>query len=896
MAEITSIPSYFQLHSQPLADPDAMIHAGPARFTLLTSRLIRMEYAPTESSQQPVFEDHASQAFWQRRQPVPPHTVRQAGGWVEITTDYLHLRYQEGRPFSPQTLSIELNGLETTWHYGDANRGNLGGTARTLDKADGPVPLEPGLVSRQGWVLVDDSLGLVFGPDGWLTPRQTPPGSLDLYFFGYGADYQACLADFCRVSGPVPVLPRWALGNWWSRYWEYSQQELHDLMLAFQAHQTPLSVCIIDMDWHMPGWTGYTWNRNLFPDPPALLNFMHSLGLKVGLNLHPATGVGAHEEAYAKMAAAVGIDPATKQRIAFDLDNPVFMNAYFDILHHPQEAQGIDFWWMDWQQGNPTKTPGLNLLWWINHLHFYDIGREERIRPFIFSRWGGLGNHRYPIGFSGDTVVSWQSLAFQPYFTATAANVNYGWWSHDIGGHMAGIEDVELYTRWVQFGVFSPIFRLHSTKNPFHERRPWGWDAETFEIVRHFMQLRHALIPYLYSMSWRNHHQGIPLVRPMYHLYPQTNEAYACPNQYSFGSELVVAPFVWPRDPDTRLSRAVAWLPQDGWYGFFDGRYYSSGWQPIYGSLGDIPVFAKPGAIVPLGPLQGWDGIGNPNELTVIVFPGADNQFDLYEDDGVSGAYLKGAFQTTSFSSKWHENELLFRIDPPQDDPGFAPPGRSFRLVLRGLLPPERIEIYQDGGWQPLDGAYDAGTHSLSLPPLGPNGKESLQVRLRSDVLGLAYRETGLSDQDFFHLLKSFRLGTEAKRSIYTNRQEIQADPGQLEAYLPALTHSQLRLLLELLTGAGVEHITSTGEELLVVWNNRADPTIALRVVSEILPMFDPQRRFPHESGIAPRFRAFHPQADFRQPTLVELMYGNLLKEEFRFSMDRLFPRTKEDL
>ena len=143
-------------------------------------------------------------------------------------------------------------------------------------------------------------------------------------------------------------------------------------------------------------------------------------------------------------------------------------------------------------KGNPNTLPGLNLLWWINHLHFYDLGRENIKRPFVFSRWGGLGNHRYPIGFSGDTVVTWESLAFQPYFTATAANVGYGWWSHDIGGHMEGIEDAELFARWVQFGVFSPIFRLHSTKNPYMKRRPWKYDAEIYQVSREAMQLRHA--------------------------------------------------------------------------------------------------------------------------------------------------------------------------------------------------------------------------------------------------------------------------------------------------------------------------------------------------------------------------------------------------------------------
>jgi alpha-glucosidase (family GH31 glycosyl hydrolase) len=248
------------------------------------------------------------------------------------------------------------------------------------------------------------------------------------------------------------------LGNSWSRYWEYSQTELAQLMEEFGSRDLPLSVYMVDMDWHITltgnasrGWTGYTWNPDLFPDPEVFFEQLHALGLKVSLNLHPAEGVYPHEAQYPAMAQRLGIGQARGKAVPFDIADPQFVAAYFEILHHPLEAQGVDFWWIDWQQGERSSLPGLDPLWWLNHLHFYDLGRDGQRRPFILSRWGGLGNHRYPVGFSGDAAVSWNSLAFQPYFTATAANVGYGWWSHDIGGHHRGIEDPELYVRWLQF-------------------------------------------------------------------------------------------------------------------------------------------------------------------------------------------------------------------------------------------------------------------------------------------------------------------------------------------------------------------------------------------------------------------------------------------------------------
>jgi alpha-glucosidase (family GH31 glycosyl hydrolase) len=205
-------------------------------------------------------------------------------------------------------------------------------------------------------------------------------------------------------------------------------------------------------------------------------------------------------------------------------------------LHYPKEEQGIDFWWMDWQQGERSKVQGLDPLYWLNHLHFYDQAKKGKKRPFIFSRWGGLGNHRYPIGFSGDTVITWDSLCFQPYFTATASNVAYGWWSHDIGGHFMGMEDGELFTRWTQYGIFSPILRMHATRDPYIDHCPWAYDQNTLHASRTALRLRHAFVPYIYSMSWRNEVQGIPLVQPMYYEHPELDDAYTARSSTSLAA------------------------------------------------------------------------------------------------------------------------------------------------------------------------------------------------------------------------------------------------------------------------------------------------------------------------------------------------------------------------
>ena len=297
------------------------------------------------------------------------------------------------------------------------------------------------------------------------------------------------------------------------------------------------------------------------------------MGLKTALNLHPAEGIHPHEAQYKEFAEFMGVDPDSKQPIAFDIANPRFAEGYFNILHHPMEDQGVDFWWIDWQQGGVSSLPGLDPLTWLNHLHFYDLGRGGEKRPFIFSRWGGLGGHRYPIGFSGDTVIGWDALDFQPGFTAVAANVGYGYWSHDIGGHMGGVEEDELYARWMQYGAFSPIFRMHCTSNPFHERRPWGRGPAAEKAATHALRLRHALIPYIYSMSWRNYATGKTMITPLYYTHPNEDTfSMSAHGAYWYGTEMIAALFTRPAIKETGLSKNTIYLPEGKWFNFFTGE------------------------------------------------------------------------------------------------------------------------------------------------------------------------------------------------------------------------------------------------------------------------------------------------------------------------------------
>lgn len=741
------------------ADPSAVVLHGHARFTVLTSRLIRMEWSETGS-----FVDQATSVVVNRAFPVPEFHVTRDGDTLTVRTDHLELRHGGG-PFLADTLSVRVFGAPdshySTWYFGSEPpseppwRGNLGGTARTLDGVDGACPLEPGILALHGFAVLDDSGSPVLNGDGWVAAR--PEVGHDLYLFAHGRDFSGALHDYFELAGSTPLVPRYVLGNWWSRYWAYSQDEYLALFDGFAEQRLPFSVAVLDMDWHLvdidpelgTGWTGYTWNPDLFPDPRGLLSDLHGRGLAVTLNVHPADGVRRHEDAYEETARAMGLDPASGEAIPFDVTSREFVDAYLTYAHHPLERQGVDFWWLDWQSGGVTHIRGLDPLWMLNHVHFTDSGRMGR-RPLTFSRYAGPGSHRYPIGFSGDTVTTWASLDFQPYFTSTAANIGYFWWSHDIGGHMWGVNDPELTTRWVQFGAFSPVNRLHSSSSPFTSKEPGLLEPESRAIVGDFLRLRHVLLPYLYTAAWTAHLDGVGLVRPLYHDHPRHPSAYEHPNSYMLGPDLLVAPITAPRDPETRIATSVAWLPDGTWVDIFTGQPYRGGRTvTFHRSLRDMPVVARAGAVLPLQADALADTRDNPERLVLRVIPGTGRS-RLIEDDAAAEP-APWITTVTQVAAPADADAVDLRIDVTT---GAEAPGRLLRtldLDLAGIDAVEAAVMRMGGREHPLsvvDADDDAGAlmgHALRLRAEGVDLHQDLVVeirgarRRRADFLAAAF-------------------------------------------------------------------------------------------------------------------------------------------------------------
>jgi alpha-glucosidase (family GH31 glycosyl hydrolase) len=473
-------------------------------------------------------------------------------------------------------------------------------------------------------------------------------------------------------------------------------------MEQFKENEIPLSVAVLDMDWHLvddpriketgvTGWTGYTWNKKLFPNPKAFMAALHDKGLHVALNDHPADGVQSFEEPYEEMALALKHDTSMRDPIAFDVTDRAFLDAFFDVLHRKFENDGLDLWWVDWQQGTHSRIPGIDPLWVLNHYHFLDSALDNK-RPLTFSRYAGPGSHRTPIGFSGDSCMTWDSLNFQPEFTATASNIGYGWWSHDIGGHFHGERSEEMLIRWVQLGTFSPILRLHSSNNIFSAKEPWNLSEPYQKIMTKYLQIRHRLIPYLYTMNVRAAIEGIPLIRPMYWDYPDKEAAYGVPNQYMFGSELLVAPITTPSNPSSRRSEVLMWLPAGRYVDLANGIVYTGDRRfQIARSIRKFPVFAREGAIIPTdGSAALVNGCENPSVIELIVVVGSDGKFELLEDDGKGQSVDQIKFRRTPISFHQETGELIISATTGDDE---ASHNREWNILFVGYKRNERIQV-----------------------------------------------------------------------------------------------------------------------------------------------------------------------------------------------------------
>ena len=734
---------------------------GQVRFTVITDGVIRLEWEPEGR-----FTDLASFVASERDYPEVDYKVKTSGKKVRIQTQKMTLEYKTGSgKFNAGNLVIKANDGFFTWKPGMKQKHNLKGTFRTLDGLDGDVQtqnwvsdmkkgeirqFEDGILSKDGWTLIDESDSYLFDDSEWAWVKERENKECqDWYFMAYGHDYKAALKDFTVFAGKMPLPPRFTFGYWWSRYWAYSDKEMRTLVDKFHAYDIPLDVLVVDMDWHYTdegrgGWTGWTWNKSIFPNPGKFMDYLKDEGLKVTLNLHPADGFDHWEECYPALAKSLGKDPASKDRIEWINSDKQFMTNMFDKVMHPMQKEGVDFWWLDWQQHvYDTKLEKLHNTWWINYCYFSDMQRYGDKRPLLYHRWGGLGNHRYQVGFSGDATITWKSLEFQPYFTSTASNVLYGYWSHDIGGHLGDNIDPEMYTRWLQYGGFSPVMRTHSSKSGALNKEPWVFTEEYTNVIRQTVRQRYDMAPYIYAMARKGYDEGIALCRPLYYEWPEAQEAYDVKfrSQYMFGDDMLIAPVTKPMTDG--FAEMEIWLPEGSWYELHTGVLLKGGAVvKRHFALDEYGVYIKAGSVLPFYGEEVNNLNSNDEDIYVTVFPGGEGCFEMYEDAGNDKDYAE-SYATTHISSRWNGNIQTVTVAPRKGSYEGMPAEREFKIkVLASEVP---VNVTVNGENVPYEYLGEDLAFVIDVPVADCSVEKTVVIKYTDDRPALSDGLIGLS-------------------------------------------------------------------------------------------------------------------------------------------------------
>jgi alpha-glucosidase (family GH31 glycosyl hydrolase) len=249
-----------------------------------------------------------------------------------------------------------------------------------------------------------------------------------------------------------------------------------------------------------------------------------------------------------------------------------------------------------------------------------------------------------------------------------------------------GKKDDELYLRWVQLGIYSPVMRLHSTNNEFAGKEPWNYSGPVERIAKDALRLRHKLLPYIYTMNYRTHTECRAICEPMYYAYPTDENAYNCKNEFFFGTELIVAPITEHTSKHTNLAGVNVWIPEGRYTDIFTGRIYKGNqFVKMYRDIDYIPVLAREGAIIPMSKNDKLNDCSNPAELELLVYRG-NNTFTLYEDDGESLSYQNGEYLKTAFTVCEDGSKVAFKIAKADGDSSVVPEKRTYTVKFKDVV------------------------------------------------------------------------------------------------------------------------------------------------------------------------------------------------------------------
>ena len=522
------------------------------------------------------------------------------------------------------------------------------------------------------------------------------------YYFLYGPEPDQIIGHYRELTGEAPLFGRWAYGFWQCKNKYQSQQDLETVAAKYRALHIPVDNIVQDWFWWVK-MGEMKWNPN-YPDPQGMIDKLHEEHFHLMVSIWPffRSDTAVYDEFDRKgwLVAKTQSEGYHPQGLAvYDATNPEARKQYWANANTALFQKGEDAWWLDTDEpeteGREDNILTTNMLHagsgarYANAYPVFHVGgvsdgqrsASDQKRVFILSRSAYAGVQRYGVtAWSGDVLSDWVSFQRQ-----IPAGLNYSisgmpYWTTDIGGFISGgnLNDPkfrELFVRWFQFGVFSPVFRVHGTRNP-DENELWSYGPEAEKILVDYDSLRYRLMPYIYSEAWQVTSAHGTLMRPLVMDWRNDVEAQNTGDEYLFGPAILVSPVT----TQGATSRTV-YLPQAGWYDFWTGEKVEGGRHiQADAPLSKLPLYVRAGSIVPLGPAMEWTTEKPADPIELRIYPGADGDFTLYEDENDNYNYEKGAHATIALH--WDDGAKTLTVGSREGSfPGMLAE-RRFRVVV----------------------------------------------------------------------------------------------------------------------------------------------------------------------------------------------------------------------
>lgn len=715
-----------------------IIQGKKYRFSLLSPRLIRLEY-----NEGGVFEDRATQLVVNRAFKDFKYNYTENDVSIQITTDYYTLTYVKEMPLS-KGISVSVNNTKNVWKPGVSSIKNLGGLSYSLDDSPSKINFNNGLYSFDGFVSIDDSSNMVIDNDSFVNRNST----VDTYLFVYNEDLGLCLQDYYNLTGYPLMLPRYAFGCWWYKNDKYNMYDIDNVIGKFNESGIPISLFMLGDKWHN-NVCNYSFDNTLF-DMNVLSSYFNSKGLKFGLTINPSLGINNNDPLYGMLCNSLN---NKNNRLSFIPLNNNSINIYLNTIISSLMNYGIDTFNIDYN--NIKDKNGLFLL---NHYHYVISNMNKR--GLILSRNSGIAPHRYPVIFSGKTKVSWDTLKSLASYNNSAANIGVSWHAHAIGGYYDGIENEELFIRYIQFGTFNPIFILASDGGKFYKREPWKWNKEFFTIIKEYMLLRNKLVPYIYSESYLYHKCGVPFIQPLYYKYPKIYDDPNYVNQYFFGSRIMISPIIKMKNIEMDRVVQKIFIPEGVWYDYFSGKkFIGNKYYTCFYRIDDYPIFVKEGSIIPLS-LD--NDTGNPKNMEINIFPPENDLYGNYElyEDNESARDMANRYLVLKMNYEKTNEGYRFIISKKEGN--YDDCNKNYVLKFRNMKKPDNVIVKYNGNQYSPE--YSSVNNDMVINLENINVASTLEVNIIGNQLEI--NDLNVINDEISLILDDLLINTTIKEKI----------------------------------------------------------------------------------------------------------------------------------